>query len=75
MAYHGIRIFQPPQYENEDEETVQENEEIIVCPLYFCHSADLLPHRARSRSQSWVPTSSFTRPTVGRSAVVHTRGV
>jgi septin family protein len=30
IHYHGIRIFQPPQYENEDEETVQENEEIIV---------------------------------------------
>ncbi|KAK1922612.1 putative Septin ring protein [Papiliotrema laurentii] len=29
IHYHGIRIFQPPQYENEDEETVQENEEII----------------------------------------------
>ncbi|ORX39166.1 Septin-domain-containing protein [Kockovaella imperatae] len=29
IAHHGIRIFQPPQYENEDEETIQENEEII----------------------------------------------
>jgi septin 7 len=32
IAHHGIQIFQPPQYENEDEETIQENEEIIVSP-------------------------------------------
>lgn len=30
IHHHGIRIFQPPAYENEDEETIQENEEIIV---------------------------------------------
>jgi len=30
IAHHGIRIFQTPQYEDEDEETVQENEEITV---------------------------------------------
>ncbi len=32
IHHHGIRIFQPPAYENEDEETIQENEEIIVGP-------------------------------------------
>lgn len=30
VAHHNIRIFRPPMYENEDEETQQENEEIIV---------------------------------------------
>lgn len=30
IAYQNIRIFQPPMYENEDEETLQENEEILV---------------------------------------------
>jgi septin 7 len=30
IHHHGIRIFEPPAYENEDEETIQENEEIIV---------------------------------------------
>lgn len=34
IAHYGIQIFQPFQYENEDEETIQENEEIIVCPLF-----------------------------------------
>lgn len=31
IAYHNIRIFQPPVYDD-DEETVQENEEILVGP-------------------------------------------
>lgn len=30
IEHHGIRIFQPPSYERDDEETAQENEEIIV---------------------------------------------
>lgn len=29
IAYHNVRIFQPPVYDD-DEETVQENEEILV---------------------------------------------
>lgn len=29
IEYHGIRIFQPPSYEKDDEETAQENDEII----------------------------------------------
>ncbi|KAL1407642.1 Cell division control protein 3 [Vanrija albida] len=29
IEYHGIRIFQPPSYEKDDDETAQENDEII----------------------------------------------
>jgi septin 7 len=36
ISFHGIQIFQPPQYENEDEETIQENEEIMVRPSPHC---------------------------------------
>jgi septin 7 len=37
IAHHGIQIFQTPQYEREDEETMAENAEIIVSsqPLFF----------------------------------------
>lgn len=31
IAFHQINIFNAPQYDNEDEETVAENEEIMVC--------------------------------------------
>lgn len=30
LEYHGIRIYRAPQYDGEDEETVAENEEIMV---------------------------------------------
>ena len=30
IHHHGIQIFQPPVYDNEDEETIAENEEILV---------------------------------------------
>jgi hypothetical protein len=30
IAHHNIQIFQAPMYENEDEETIAENEEIAV---------------------------------------------
>jgi septin 7 len=30
IAHHQIRIFQAPQYENDDEETIGENEEIAA---------------------------------------------
>ena len=30
IAHHNIQIFQAPSYENEDEETIAENEEIAV---------------------------------------------
>lgn len=33
IDYHRIRIFRPPVYENEDEETAAENEEILVRAL------------------------------------------
>ena len=33
IAHHGIQIFQTPQYEREDEETMAENAEIIVSSL------------------------------------------
>ena len=38
IAFHNIRIFQPPAFDNEDEETIQENEEIIVRPLAVNHA-------------------------------------
>ena len=31
IAYHKIRIFEAPTYENEDEEALGEQEEIAVC--------------------------------------------
>ena len=33
IAHHNIQIFQAPMYENEDEETIAENEEIAVRDL------------------------------------------
>ena len=30
IAHHQIQIFQAPQYDEEDEETIAENEEIMV---------------------------------------------
>lgn len=30
IAHHNIQIFQAPIYDNEDEETIAENEEIAV---------------------------------------------
>lgn len=30
IAHHNINIFQPPSYDRDDEETQQENNEIIV---------------------------------------------
>jgi septin 7 len=33
IAHHGIQIFQAPQYDREDDETIAENEEIMVGAL------------------------------------------
>jgi septin 7 len=33
IEHHRIQIFQPPVYDNEDEETIAENDEILVCYL------------------------------------------
>lgn len=30
IAHHGVQIYQAPRYELEDEETIAENEEIVV---------------------------------------------
>lgn len=34
IAHHGIEIFQAPKYDLEDEETIAENEEIMVGVQY-----------------------------------------
>jgi len=65
IHHHGIRIFEPPAYENEDEETIQENEEIIVSHLLFYHwqswSTEQSPIRSRRfrlcRTHHWRTTS------------------
>lgn len=36
LAHNRIEIYQAPQYELDDEETIAENEEIMVRPLPFC---------------------------------------
>lgn len=59
IHHHGIRIFEPPAYENEDEETIQENEEIIVS--YLFRSVDI------ANPQSKVPFA-----VVGSDSVVPT---
>ncbi|WWC72963.1 uncharacterized protein I206_106927 [Kwoniella pini CBS 10737] len=58
IAHHGIRIFQPPQYENEDEETIQENEEIISKVPFAVVGSDTLVNspdgrQVRGRAYPW----------------------
>ncbi|WVQ63764.1 uncharacterized protein L199_001918 [Kwoniella botswanensis] len=58
IAHHGIRIFQPPQYENEDEETIQENEEIISKVPFAVVGSDSLVsspdgRQVRGRAYPW----------------------
>ncbi|WVQ93100.1 hypothetical protein IAU59_000164 [Kwoniella sp. CBS 9459] len=58
IAHHGIRIFQPPQYENEDEETIQENEEIISKVPFAVVGSDSLVNgldgrQVRGRAYPW----------------------
>ena len=35
ISFHKIQIYQPPTYENDDPETIQENKEIIVGALFL----------------------------------------
>ena len=45
IAHHNIQIFQAPSYENEDEETIAENQEIAVRPrVSLSRSSIHLPH-------------------------------
>ncbi|RSH95214.1 hypothetical protein EHS25_000300 [Saitozyma podzolica] len=58
IAHHGIQIFQPPQYENEDEETIQENEEIISKVPFAVVGSDSLVNsqdgrQVRGRAYPW----------------------
>ncbi|WRT69211.1 uncharacterized protein IL334_006195 [Kwoniella shivajii] len=58
ITQHGIRIFQPPQYENEDEETIQENEEIISKVPFAVVGSDSLVsspdgRQVRGRAYPW----------------------
>jgi len=58
IAFHGIQIYQAPKYENEDEETIAENEEImakipfaIVGSDYIVNSSD--GRQVRGREYPW----------------------
>ncbi|WVO15535.1 hypothetical protein L204_103194 [Cryptococcus depauperatus] len=58
IAHHGIQIFQPFQYENEDEETIQENEEIISKVPFAVVGSDTLVNtpsgqQVRGRAYPW----------------------
>ena len=58
IAHHQIRIFQAPQYENDDEETIGENEEIAAkIPFAVVGSDREVPTRdgrsVRGRAYPW----------------------
>ncbi|WWD21388.1 hypothetical protein CI109_105873 [Kwoniella shandongensis] len=58
IAHHGIQIFVPPQYENEDEETIQENEEILSKVPFAVVGSDHIVQapdgrQVRGRSYPW----------------------
>lgn len=78
ISYLGISTFQPQQYENEDEETVQENKEIIVRISLVSNEVFWLI-RERSRARFLLPLSGQTLsssfPMADRSAAVLTHGV
>ena len=42
LAHHRIEIYQAPQYEMEDEETLAENEEIVVSDFFLAGALELL---------------------------------
>jgi len=50
IAHHQIRIFQAPQYENEDEETIGENEEIAAKIPFAVVGSDREVHTRDGRS-------------------------
>ena len=60
IHHQGIEIFQAPKYDQEDEETTVENEEIMVRPLLTPRSNPYanppLARSARSPLPSSVPT-------------------
>ncbi|POY73505.1 hypothetical protein BMF94_3442, partial [Rhodotorula taiwanensis] len=57
LAHHRIEIYQAPQYENEDEETLAENEEIVVSRVE--HSTLALLCRAVLRAPASVNEHRF----------------
>lgn len=82
IRHHQIQIFRAPVYENEDEETLLENEEIAVSDALVRWMIDGLladltsaPLRARSPLPSSAQTKKSTRQTVVESEVDPTRGV
>lgn len=78
IAYHKIQIFQAPAYENEDEETQAEQEEIAVSPR-LCgnhHYFELNSfRRARSHSPSLDQINWCRLPMDVKSVDGLTRGV
>lgn len=58
IAYHNIHIFQAPTYENEDEETITEAEEITSKIPFAVVGSDRVVvtpggHHVRGRSYPW----------------------
>ncbi|EIW66093.1 hypothetical protein TREMEDRAFT_35603 [Tremella mesenterica DSM 1558] len=58
IQHHGIQIFHPPAYDNEDEETVMENEEIISKVPFAVVGSDALVtgadgRKVRGRAYPW----------------------
>jgi septin 7 len=58
IEHHGINIFQPPSYERDDDETIQENHEIISkIPFAVVGSDHIVPspdgRQVRGREYPW----------------------
>lgn len=63
LAHHRIEIYQAPQYEMEDEETLAENEEILVsragAAAVYLSAGLTLRHPSRSPAQDPVRRRRF----------------
>jgi len=64
LAHHRIDIYQAPQYDHEDEETLAENEEIVVRPslsLSLSDCSSVVEQRRRARTDSANPPARSAR--------------
>lgn len=68
LAHHRIEIYQAPQYELEDEETLAENEEIVVSQLVASRSSAT----SRPLTAATVPQRKIPFAVVGSDTVVAT---
>jgi septin 7 len=64
LAHHRIEIYQAPQYELEDEETLAENEEIVVSHRRRWFPRWTKTHRKLTRTQRKIPFAVVGSDTV-----------